>query len=299
MAFITYENNRYSGYTLSIYVTNDLETLKSPSAKDCYKIVFIESGTIHIQLNGRNFILTGANVLCLNEKDELVIYELSENIVTILFFTPSVINNKFELDAFQCTDPLSISEQQDLFYLSQFKHNSKLTSKILQLHVIDSSVIKHKLQQLKEQLAVQGRLWPCRSRAYLFEILFSLIRPEENEDTIISNRIESSFSKLTVEVIYYLQTCYHQKITIETLAQVFHTNRTTLLADFKKSTGQSINRYLTQLRMTMAASLLRDTGLTVYEICERTGFSDISYFSKSFKKEIQFTPSEYRRINVS
>jgi AraC-like DNA-binding protein len=47
--------------------------------------------------------------------------------------------------------------------------------------------------------------------------------------------------------------------------------------------------------MTMAAAFLRDTELSVNEICERTGFSDISYFSRSFKKEVRYTPSEYRR----
>lgn len=51
--------------------------------------------------------------------------------------------------------------------------------------------------------------------------------------------------------------------------------------------------------MTMAATLLRDISLTINEICERTGFNDISYFSKSFKKVIQLTPSEYRKMSVS
>jgi AraC family L-rhamnose operon regulatory protein RhaS len=168
------------------------------------------------------------------------------------------------------------------------------------LPVIDSTIIKQKLKQIEEQITLQNNhSWPCRSRTFLFEILFSLVRPEERNDAIFSNQIEPSFSKLTINVIFFLQTSYNKKLTIENLAQIFHTNRTTLLADFKKSTGQSINRYLTQLRMTMAATLLRDTDLSINEICERTGFSDISYFSKSFKKIVQLTPTEYRRINVS
>jgi len=111
--------------------------------------------------------------------------------------------------------------------------------------------------------------------------------------------IRVRFSKLSIDVIHYLQTSYDKKLTIDNLALVLHTNRTTLLSDFKKSTGQSINRYVTGIRMTIAAALLRDTGLSVSEICERTGFTDISYFSKSFKKEIQYTLSQYRRIHSS
>jgi transcriptional regulator GlxA family with amidase domain len=47
----------------------------------------------------------------------------------------------------------------------------------------------------------------------------------------------------------------------------------------------------------MASTLLRDTELSVDEICERTGFHDISYFSKLFKKKLYHTPSEYRKID--
>ena len=78
------------------------------------------------------------------------------------------------------------------------------------------------------------------------------------------------------------------------MARIFHTNRTTLLNEFKKNTGVSLSQYLAQKRFRIATALLRDTDLTISEICERTGFSDVSYFSKAFKKEISYTPSEYR-----
>ncbi len=300
LALYTIEQNYQTGYILPLFVTEEKSTLLLPEAQDNYRILYMESGTLHIRLNDKEYILTGAYALCLNERDQLELYDKSDTDLLIMYFKPSVINNRFRFDIFDFTDVLSATERQDLYYLSNFKYSAPVSSKILQLHAIDSSVIKQKLLLLKEQLTAQNSgYWPCRSRTYLFEILFSLVRPEEKEENVFSYQIDSSFSKLTVDVIYYLQTCYSKKLTIEKLAQIFHTNRTTLLADFKRSTGISINRYLTQLRMTMAAALLRDTELTINEICERTGFSDISYFSKSFKKEIQLTPSEYRRINVS
>ena len=260
----------------------------------------MESGTLRISLNKRELILTGANALCLNEKDEIILYAAHEQPITILYFKPCVINNKFELDTLNRTNTLSVSENQDLFYLSQFRHEACLSAKLIGLKAIESSVLKRKLFLIGSQLSLQDNSnWPCRSRSYLFEILFMLSRPDEEEDSLLPAQIDSRFSKLSIDVIHYLQTSYDKKVTIDNLALMFHTNRTTLLADFKKSTGQSINRYVTGIRMTMAAALLRDTGLSINEICERTGFTDISYFSKSFKKEVQYTPSQYRRINVS
>ena len=300
MDFFTVGVNYYLGYVCQLYVTTNLETLKKQSAKEYYKIIHIQSGTSQISVNGNRYILTGPHELFLNEQDEIEVYDLSKDSVSILFFKPSVINSKFDFITCNCSDELSLSEYQDLEYLVNFKHSNELSSKILPLNAIASSVITQKLQLLSDQLTLQNtKFWPCRSRAYLLEILFSLVWHEDNTDTICSTSIDSSFSKLTIEVIYYLQTCYNQKITIEKLSQELCSNRTTLLSDFKNSTGLSINQYLMQLRMKIATTLLRDTELTINEICERTGFSDISYFSKSFKKEIKYTPSGYRHINVS
>jgi len=297
MMYHTMGFNHYIGYVFPVAVTEGLEGLKDKRAGECYKVIYIKSGSCHFAMNGREFILTGASTICMNDKDEITFYKVTEDVVRIMWFQPQVINSVFTLDLMN--DPgrvLSMTEQQDLYYMLQFLPNSAPGLKLLSLHTIDSALIEHKLNLLKELLAKQdSNCWPCRSRSYVFEILFCLARQEEEEGM---NELFScdAFSRLAVDVIYYLQSGYSQKITIERLAEEFHTNRTSLLNEFKKYTGQSVNQYLTQLRLTMASTLLRDTELSIDEICERTGFSDISYFSKVFKKKLNLTPSEYRKI---
>ncbi len=302
MSLYTIGRHYYVDYCLNIHVTQDTDTLLLSEAQEYYKVIYIESGTLHIILNNKEYILSGSHALCLNNKDIFSICDKSEAVINLLYFKPCVINVKFSDDIFNFEDNLTGTEIQDFYYLFNYKQDAPLSAKIIQLNTIDSSILKQKLKQIKDLLTLQNtKFWPCRSRTYLFEILFALIKPDGIDNEPLTNQIqmESSFSKLTIDVIYYLQSCYNKKITIEKLAQVFHTNRTTLLADFKKSTGQSINCYVIQLRMTMAATLLRDTALSISEICERTGFNDISYFSKSFKKVIRITPSEYRKRSVS
>lgn len=297
MSFCTVGINHYIGYLFPAKVTEGLSGLKDKAAGDFYKIIYIKSGSSHFVMNGREFILTGASTICMNEKDEICFYHINEAVVRILWFQPQVINSSFTVETIN--DPLrklSITEQQDLYYMLQFLPGAAPTLKILSLHTIDSTLIEHKLTLLKELLAKQdSNCWPCRCRSYLFEILFCLARQEEEEE--ISDLLHyDTYSRLAVDVIYYLQSSYSQKITVERLAEEFHTNRTSLLNNFKKYTGQSVNQYLIQLRLSMASTLLRDTELSVEEICERTGFSDISYFSKVFKKKLNHTPSEYRKI---
>lgn len=291
--------NHYMGYIFPASVTEGLAELSREEAKQYYKIIYIKEGPCHFLMNEKEFILTGACAVCMNERDRIVFYDVREENAKIVWFKPAVINDSFSFDFINNpSQVLSLTQLQDLYYLQQFTPETKTAAKILSLYTIDSSTIEHKLQLLKEMLEKQNsNFWPCRCRSYLFEILFCLARQEEDENAMENVMPYEGRSRLAIEVIYYLQSCYSRKITIDKLAEEFHTNRTTLLSDFKKYTGQSINSYLIQLRLMMASTLLRDTELSVDEICERTGFSDISYFSKVFKKKICHTPSEYRRIS--
>ena len=67
---------------------------------------------------------------------------------------------------------------------------------------------------------------------------------------------------------------------------------------FRKHTGLSINRYLTQVRMTIAANLLKDPAISVGEVAIKVGYSSIAYFSSAFRKEYNYTPREWRDIHA-
>jgi AraC family L-rhamnose operon regulatory protein RhaS len=298
MIYDTVAFNYYEGFVFSISVTNNLEILNKEQAGQYYKIVCLKSGTYHFILNGKEFLITGCYALCLNEQDVMEFCELPDEELKILVFKPIVVSINLSMDVINNPEGvLSPTEFQDIYYLMQFKHSAELNMKLLPLRTVDFNLMEHKLKLLSELLSQQDNsYWVCRCRSYLFEILFSLARQQENEEPVSSIQFYNGFSRLAVDVIYYLQSSYNQKITIEKLSEEFHTNRTTLLTDFKKYTGQSVNRYLTQLRINMASTLLRETELPVDEICERTGFNDISYFSKAFKKNLSYTPSEYRKI---
>lgn len=298
MLYHTLGFKHYIGYLFQASVVDGLSELRKEESREYYKLIYIKTGPCHFLLNGKEFILTGACAICMNEKDQIIFYDVNEASAKMLLFQPSVINSTLTFDRIRNSNKLlSSTEYQDLYYLKQFIPDEKTSMKILSLYTIDATMIENKLQLIKEGLQLQESIfWPCRSRAYLFEILFCLARQEEDEQMASNFVINEGKSRLAFDVIYYLQSCYHQKITIEKLSDEFHTNRTTLLNDFKKYTGQSINNYLIQLRLMMASTLLRDTDLPADEICERTGFRDISYFSKVFKKKLNYTPSEYRRI---
>jgi AraC-like DNA-binding protein len=63
---------------------------------------------------------------------------------------------------------------------------------------------------------------------------------------------------------------------------------------FKQTFSITPNRYLTVLKIEFAKKLLKLENLTIMEIAELCGFSDIYYFSKLFKKETGSTPTTFK-----
>lgn len=67
---------------------------------------------------------------------------------------------------------------------------------------------------------------------------------------------------------------------------------------FKSTFGITPNRYVVRLRTEYAKQLLSATNLSISEISGMCGFSDIYYFSKTFKAEIGQTPAKFRKQRV-
>ena len=64
---------------------------------------------------------------------------------------------------------------------------------------------------------------------------------------------------------------------------------------FKDLTGETFTEVLIRTRMEKAKELLENTTMKNYEIAEKVGFSDESYFSKVFKKMTGMTPMNYMK----
>ena len=64
---------------------------------------------------------------------------------------------------------------------------------------------------------------------------------------------------------------------------------------FVRATGMSPKKYQMRARLVRAGKLLRETGLSVSEIAEQTGFESIFAFSRRFSKLLGCSPRVYRR----
>lgn len=298
MQLYTVGHQFYGGYQFPVSITEQIEACENTADKNFYQIIYLKRETTQLLLNGNRVMLLGAYIICLNEKDELTfIDELEQGDHLILSFQPMVFNQNLTIEVCNYSGQLSIPETQDIFYFNRFRWDARLNQKILSLSEPSAKMINRKFSRIQALLEKQDDVfWPCLCRTNTLEMLFYLTQQDEEEQDETFECHAEGYSSLVLDVMAYLQLHYSEKITLEKLAPIFGTNRTTLLNEFKQATGKSLNQYLRQMRLKMAVTLLRDTLIPIAEICERTGFYDMSYFTRVFKGEIHQTPAEYRKV---
>ena len=67
-------------------------------------------------------------------------------------------------------------------------------------------------------------------------------------------------------------------------------------AILRTSTGHTFTEILRQIRMRRASWLLKNTSLTSTQIAAEVHCVDTSHFARTFRKEFQMSPQEYREL---
>lgn len=113
-----------------------------------------------------------------------------------------------------------------------------------------------------------------------------------------TNRLFFGNHALAELVMKYMKQNYANKITLDILAEKFNCSKSSLVKCFKKQYDTTIMNVLIDIRLEKAAEHLKKSRLTVKEIAAECGFSEQNYFSKSFSKKYNCSPSEYRNIQA-
>ncbi len=92
----------------------------------------------------------------------------------------------------------------------------------------------------------------------------------------------------------YIADNYSKDITLDEVSRIANISPYYFSKLFKEATGENFIEYLTNIRMEKAKELLEKAELTMKEICAMCGYSDPNYFSRTFKKNVGLTPTEYR-----
>lgn len=100
-------------------------------------------------------------------------------------------------------------------------------------------------------------------------------------------------SPYIAEALEFIKTHFKKNINMAMVANQVSVNYTWFSEKFKEHLGINFNEYLKRLRIEEAKKLLEKGCYKVYEVAERSGFSDVKYFMKIFREETGLSPTEW------
>lgn len=121
--------------------------------------------------------------------------------------------------------------------------------------------------------------------ALLYEILCECYR--QNLKT------ESTDSKIQKSVDYLHKHYTEKELTVETLAKQSYMSEVYFRKLFKQEYGISPQKYIVNLRIQYAISLISAGYYSLKEVARLSGYTDYKYFSVEFKKKMGISPSQY------
>ncbi len=104
-----------------------------------------------------------------------------------------------------------------------------------------------------------------------------------------------SYSSTVNAVIDYIRSHLCASLTVEEIAGAVFCSRSKLSSIFKNEVGQTVARYIEDLLMNEAQTMLLYSDKTVSEIARALGYCDAFYFSRRFRHRFDISPREYRK----
>ena len=140
--------------------------------------------------------------------------------------------------------------------------------------------------------------------AYLLTLTKTLLFNRENlrarlkETTDVSNISEKDLSpqdRLFLESLYDLmeKQLSAVELNVDMVAESMKISRAKLYYKFKGLINETPNSFFKKYKLNRAAELIKSGKYNISEVADMTGFSSLSYFSVSFKKQFGVKPSDY------
>lgn len=188
--------------------------------------------------------------------------------------------------------------------LHQFLHETKLTAnRTLRSYKSLLSALNNYCHMALLQTSIHPShiLRQAASLGIRIEETTSLAKLEQMSNDIchkycllVKNYANPNYSKLTKNVIAYIQIHLDEELSLTQLANHFGKNASVLSNAFSKDTGLPLTKFIHQTRIQEAVRLFNSTNMSVSEVAVTVGYQDFSYFSKTFSKIMGKSPRAYK-----
>lgn len=245
---------------------------------DELEIIYVKSGFLTVNISGENYIGKPGDAFVVSPGN---LHFMGSQTGTVDYFT---FLFPLKYIAFRTDDML----------------DDKLIEPLNSGHLMISPEIKDTVKEQCEQLAgvyaaeidkSESKITSqIRKKIVLLQFIHELWKKGfivEN-DTTGRNTVEK-------EMVSYIQQNYTGKILLREFGEQFHLSEKYISRYFKEHFHITLSQYVTYLRLEHAKQMLQETDISVTEVAMQSGYQNISYFIRSFKKTYGVSPLKYRK----
>ncbi len=148
-----------------------------------------------------------------------------------------------------------------------------------------------------KQFEEATNLWKNKNTAFHMQckaILYNILSMIQNESNL--KYMAHSTANLIAPAIEYIKKNYtNENISIPELSAMCEISEDYFRKIFKNTFGISPRKYINELKISYSKELITSGMYTVTEVAELSGYTDMSYFSREFKKAFGLCPADYRK----
>lgn len=242
------------------------------------EFVYIESGTVTFWIGEDQFDLTEGNGIFINTRVLHRFYSPSKALIPNFVFMPSFIAACDSFIYQKYILPVISSSLSFLIFHKEVCWQARALTVMQQIISAQDSAASKELITV----SLLQNLWQ-----EIFENA-DIPSPEEHKD-----HSASSQARLQL-MMQFIHLNYSQNISLDDIAREAMVSKSTALNLFRKYLHITPVNYLINYRLKQASQLLSKTEKKIHLISSETGFHNVEYFCKIFKKRYNFTPTEYR-----
>ena len=212
---------------------------------------------------------------------------------------PHSFPTSFKTETLSITFLDSLSEYELREKINSLANNSQIPTFTLQQILLDwtqqigiyldqNGISAHKLfQNSTHDFLFQRRFHSIESFQDYFDYYWSHAKK-------FATNLENQKNSIQ-RIVEYIDHHYYEDINRSILADMVYLSADHLARIFKKETGETLVKYITDKRINAAKSLLSQTNISISQVSCQVGYDNYSYFTKIFKQRTGLSPGDYRK----
>ena len=238
-----------------------------------FKMIIIEKGTCYIEFsNGESFNLKEGDICIIPPM------ALHNGVVSGLPLSNYEIFFEFK----------PIAKEKELISLIALAHPCVITDFFDGVYSSLLPVIYNDIKEAKNASYINLLNFICQILANRYF----------NIDEIDASNYNAREVQIFRATYAYLEEHYHEAISVSDLCDALAISQSYLFRAINNIAHISPSAFIHKFKMIQAERLLKGTNISIENIATELGYSNIYYFSTTFKKTFGISPSNYRKSSI-